>query len=94
MPFDTTNWKAMIIRGKYPDARFFNFDTYIATGSVTDSIIDSDITPANGSTNPFATPEANNGSQNYTIAVGANTIGSPNFRDSGSKKMKFPVGPE
>jgi len=91
MPFDTGSWQSMIIRGRYPAARFINFDTYTSTGAVTDSIIDSNITPDQGSTNPFATQMVNNGSQNYTIAVGTNTIRAPNSLHVGGSRMVFVI---
>src|SRR5438270_1349800 len=38
MPLDLSRWRAMVIHGQYPDARFFNFATYTATGSFIDTI--------------------------------------------------------
>ena len=32
MPLDTDHWKTMVINGKYPEVRFFNFSTYAAIG--------------------------------------------------------------
>jgi hypothetical protein len=31
MPLDTSRWQAVVINGTYPNARFFNFNTYSAT---------------------------------------------------------------
>jgi hypothetical protein len=68
MPLDTSRWPAMIIQGQYPQARFFNFTTYVATGAPVASIIDADIAPDQGNTNPFASP-ADNEPHNYTVTV-------------------------
>jgi outer membrane lipase/esterase len=52
MPLDTSHWPTMIIDGKYPEARFFNFVSYSAIGAVIDSIIDADIAPDRGQHQP------------------------------------------
>ena len=90
MPFDTANWKAMIIQGTYPEARFFNFNSYTATGAVTDSIIDSDIAPDPGSTNPFATPIAG-GRHTYSLSVSTTPSGSGNMLRVGGSRLAFVV---
>jgi hypothetical protein len=43
MPLDTSNWKAIVIHGTYPQARFFNFNTYTATGSLIGTLYDAQI---------------------------------------------------
>ncbi len=90
MPFDTANWKAMIIQGTYPEARFVNFNSYTATGAITDSIIDSEIAPDPGSTNPFATPTAG-GRHSYTVSVSTNPSGSGNTLRVGGTRLAFVV---
>jgi hypothetical protein len=80
MPFNTQAWKEMVIRGIYPQARFFNFDTYTDRGLVTDTIVDKDILPDPGSTNPFATMAAS-GSQNYSVTLSASEPAGLNSRD-------------
>ena len=54
MPLDLNRWRGMVVHGQYPDARFFNFSTYTATGSFIDTIFDAKIAPDPGSANPFA----------------------------------------
>jgi hypothetical protein len=83
MPFDPTKLQTMTIKGTYPEARFFSFTTYPATGSsVIASIIDANIAPNYGSSNPFATPAppaANPGASQYSITVSATNPGSGNY---------------
>jgi hypothetical protein len=88
MPFNTGHWRAMVVQGSYPEARFFNFDTYAATGSLVDSIVDSNIAPNPGGTNPFAAPAAN-GPYGYTLTVSAPPLGSPNFLRVGASGLAF-----
>src|SRR5690348_15227386 len=77
MPLDLGRWRAMVIHGRYPDARFFNFTTYTASGALVDTIFDGQIAPDAGSANPFAERgPAIAGS--YTVTIGANP-GSGNF---------------
>src|ERR1700758_5509594 len=45
MPLDLSRWRRMDIQGQYPDARFFNFATYTATGALVDTIFDEQIAP-------------------------------------------------
>jgi hypothetical protein len=87
MPVDTNQWPTMIINGEYPQARFFSFVTYHATGTVVDSLIDADIAPDRGSTNPFAVvvaPEPHN----FTISTVA---GSANVLKLGEGGFAFIV---
>ena len=71
MPLDTDHWKTMVIHGKYPEVRFFNFSTYAAVGSFVDSALDRDIKPDADSTNPFASPIADE-PHDYTLTIGGN----------------------
>ena len=90
MPLDLSRWRAMVIRGGYPDARFFNFSTYTATGALVDTIFDSNIVADAGSANPFAPP----GSEiagNYTVTIGAANQGSSNFLSAGGSRFAFIV---
>lgn len=69
MPVDTTQWTHVIIRGQYPQARFFSFTTYLAEGAAADSILDVNINPDVGSGNPFR--QGSSGQQhNYIINIG------------------------
>src|SRR6185312_3711510 len=77
MPFETNAWKSMVIQGRYPEARFVNFNTYNVSGAVSGTIADKDIVPDPGSANPFATPEAT-GPRNYTLTVSSSAVDSPN----------------
>jgi hypothetical protein len=88
MPYDTATSKSMIIRGAYPHARFFSFDSYTETGAIVASTVDSSIAPDPGSSNPFATP-APSGARNYTVTVG---VGGPsNLLHVGSTRLAFIV---
>ena len=77
MPFETNAWKSMVIQGRYPEARFVNFNTYNVSGAVSGTIADKDIVPDPGSANPFATPDAT-GPRNYTLTVSSSAVDSPN----------------
>jgi len=79
MPLDTKVWKAMVIRGAYPEARFVNFSTYSAIGSLVDSIIDTEIAPDS------------DGSENYRIQVSPNAGTSGNNLQLGGSRLAFIV---
>ena len=73
MPFDTTRYRAMRIRGTYPHIRYFAFSAYevVATQAgytfeVGDPLHDAEIKPDQG-TNPFVRPGGSNGT--YTVAI-------------------------
>jgi hypothetical protein len=68
MPFDSVRWKAMIVTGTYPDARFFSFVSYVATGASVDSLVDLDINPDPENTNPFR-PGSAAGPHNYSVTI-------------------------
>jgi hypothetical protein len=88
MPLDTSRWRAVVINGTYPNARFFNFNTYGATGALIDSIVDANLQPIDA--NPFATPTAV-GSGNYTLSIGSNASGSENVLSTDSAPFVFIV---
>jgi hypothetical protein len=88
MPLDTTQWKAMVIKGEYPEARFFSFVTYLGTGAAADSMIDADIAPDPGGTNPFASTNAV-GPYNYTVTIGG--VGSANHLQFGGTRLAFVI---
>jgi hypothetical protein len=90
MPLDTSNWKAMVIHGTYPQARFFNFNTYTATGSLIGTLYDTQIAPDSGSWNPFATPTGT-GAQDYTVEISPSNLGSGNFLSAGGGGFAFVV---
>lgn len=75
MPLDTTKWKGMVVQGEYPQARFFSFATYVASGSSVDSIHDVDIAPKPGSTNPFR-PGAQGDKHKYRVTISTDTPAS------------------
>jgi hypothetical protein len=81
MPVDTSSWKSMILTGQYTQSRFFSFTTYYSAQQtsprVVDAIIDADIAPDTGSSNPFA-PSAAVAPHNYTVTFDANSAGSGN----------------
>jgi hypothetical protein len=90
MPFDTRRWTTMTIQGKYPQARFFNFTSYTATGAPLSTILDAAISPDPGTTNPFATASLG-ASGTYTVAIGAGTAGSTNLLKVGGSRLVFVV---
>jgi len=90
MPLDMSSWRGMVVHGFYPDARFFNFSTYTATGSFVDSIFDAEIAPDAGSKNPFAEPSPHR-SDNYTVSIGPLNSGSSNSLSIGSSRFAFVV---
>jgi hypothetical protein len=90
MPLDTSQWQAMVVQGQYPAARFFNVSTYTVTGVLVDTLIDADITPDSGSTNPFATPLAP-GSHAYTVTISASPGGATNALRVGGSRLAFVV---
>lgn len=76
MPFDSSRWKAIVIHGIFPEARFMSFTTYDASGSVADSILDFEITADPQSRNPFTPGQAGAGrgqgrtfGQAYTVTI-------------------------
>ena len=76
MPFDASRWRALIITGTYPAARFLSFVTYDAKGAAVDSLVDVAIKPDLHSKNPFRPGQAGDGSkpghtfgQTYTITI-------------------------
>jgi hypothetical protein len=90
MPLDTRRWVTVTIQGRYPQARFFNFTSYTATGAPISTILDADVAPDPGSTNPFATATGS-ASGDYTIRVGASTAGSTNILNAGGSRLVFIV---
>jgi hypothetical protein len=90
MPLDLTRWRAMVIHGQYPDARFFNFSTYTAIGSFIDTVFDEKIVPDPGSTNPFAEPGPDIAG-NYTVTIGTTNPGSGNFLSAEGSPFVFIV---
>src|SRR3974390_435496 len=69
MPVDTSQWTQVILQGQYPQSRFFSFTTYVAQGSAAGYILDVDINPDAGSSNPFQQGSSGQ-QQNYTVNVG------------------------
>jgi hypothetical protein len=90
MPLDLNRWRGMVVHGQYPDARFFNFSTYTATGSFIDTIFDAKIAPDPGSANPFAEAGPDRPG-NYTVTIGAANPESSNFLSVGGGRFAFVV---
>ena len=90
MPLDLNRWRQMVIHGQYPDARFFNFSTYTATGSFIDTIYDAKITPDLGSANRFTEGSPDNPG-NYTVTIGATNLGSSNLLSVTGSRFAFVV---
>ena len=89
MPISSDRWQSIVIKGTYPQARFFSFTSYVANGSVASdnaSLVDVDINPDSGSSNPFVT--SGSGPHDYTITV-ANTApnNGSNFLPLGSTRL-------
>jgi hypothetical protein len=83
-PLDTGHWAKMVIKGTYPQARFFNFTTYSAKGTLLSTVFDANIVPDAGSTDPFATEQAS-GTHSYTVTVGSGASGANALGVSGSR---------
>jgi hypothetical protein len=85
MPFEP-QWSQMIIKGTYPNARYFSFVVYdgeVPT-DVAGSLHDVQINPDPGSANPFVRPKNRGGT--YTVAISRSPLpednvifASPNF---------------
>jgi hypothetical protein len=90
MPVDTTRWTAMTVTGEYPQSRFFSFVTYFQTGGAVDSIVDANIAPDSGSTNPFQ-PGPASSTQNYTVTINGNTTDSGNHIHWGNTRFALVV---
>ena len=87
MPVDTSQWKQVILQGQYPQSRFFSFTTYVAEGAAADAILDINIDPDLGSSNPFR--RGSTGQQhNYTVNVGIPN-GRPNHVNFGSTTLTW-----
>ena len=86
MPFDSARWKSIVITGIYPQARFFSFVSYNASGSVVEdhgSLNDVDINPDPGYTNPFRDIAVEGETQRYTITF------SRTAEDSATNSLQF-----
>jgi hypothetical protein len=91
MPLDLSRWRAMVIHGRYPDARFFNLSTYAANGSFIDTVLDEGIVPDPGSANPFAEQSPQLAGNNYTVTIGGTNPGSGSFLSTGDSRFAFIV---
>jgi hypothetical protein len=76
MPLDRTLWRSMIIDGVYPKSRFFSFVSYTGNGQAVDDIVDVNIAPNSGSSNPFVRG-ASGVRHQYRVTVGG-AASSPN----------------
>jgi hypothetical protein len=91
MPLDTEHWPTMVINGDYPNARFFNVTSYGAAGGLVDSVLDQNINPEPGSSNPFSTQNGPNRINSYRLTVGGNATGSANTLRVASGRFSFIV---
>jgi hypothetical protein len=91
MPVDTTKWSAMVVKGQFPKSRFFSFVTYLGHGGAVDSIIDANIQPDTGSTNPFMPPGSTAEPQNYTVTIDGDTTDSANHIHWGNTQLAFVI---
>ena len=94
MPVDSSEWQSMILTGQYTKSRFFSYTTYYSTQQtsprVVAAIIDADIAPDAGSTNPFA-PGASETPHNYTVTFDANVTGTGNHVAWASNQTTYVV---
>jgi len=88
MPVDTTRWTQMSVAGEYPTARFFSFVTYFETGGAVDTIIDTNLAPNPGSTNPFQ-PGSSSGPHRYTLTIDGNATGPGNHIHWGNTQFAY-----
>jgi hypothetical protein len=91
MPIDTQKWSSVVIKGQYPKSRFFSFTTYLGKGGAVDSIIDANIQPDSGSTNPFMPPGSADLPQNYTVVIDGNATDSANHIHWGNTQLAFVI---
>ncbi|MGA8439868.1 MAG: hypothetical protein WB762_10350 [Candidatus Sulfotelmatobacter sp.] len=90
MPVNTTQWKQMIVAGEYSTARFFSFVTYFQRGGAVDSIIDANLAPNPGSSNPFQ-PGSTAEIHHYTLTIDGNAAGSANHIRWGNTELTYVV---
>ena len=79
MPFDTTQYQTMTIKGTYPNIRYFSFAAYetIKGGfNLAGDLYDAQIAPDPGSINPFVPPGGSNGTYTVVIARTGSTSGN------------------
>jgi hypothetical protein len=69
MAFDSTVSSAMRISGQFPAARFMSFTAYDDKGGDATALIDADIVPDPGSSNPFTAAGAGSSGGSYTVTV-------------------------
>jgi hypothetical protein len=90
MSLDTAMWPTMVITGEYPRSRFFSFVSYLDNGNVADSVIDSNLAPDPGSTNPFADEHAG-GVQNYSLTISRDVSVSGNRITWGATQIGYVI---
>jgi hypothetical protein len=88
MPVDTAQWKQVILQGQYPHSRFFSFTSYVAEGAAADAILDININPDPGSSNPFRQGSLYGPKNNYTVSVSAPN-GAPNHVNFGNTTLAW-----
>lgn len=101
MPIDTARWSTAIITGSFPAARFMSFTSYDAQGEAVEGLLDYQLTPDAGSSNPFVpAPTAATGAtagDSYTIVVqrgDAAASASGNQQLDAQASIYFPVVPK
>lgn len=80
MPFDTTQYQTMTIKGTYPNIRYFSIAAYNTLDGDFDldahgHLYDAQIVPDQGSINPFVKPGGDN--DTYTVVISHTTDDTP-----------------
>jgi hypothetical protein len=88
MPFDTAAWQTMTVKGQFPESRFFSFVSYLDNGNVVDSLVDADIVPDPGSSNPFMFDPAGQ-DRNYTVTINQDNSSAVNHLRLGNSQLAY-----
>jgi hypothetical protein len=88
MAFDSTVWAQMRITGQFPSARFMSFTVYDDKGGEASALLDQDIVPDPGSSNPFTPAGAGSSGGTYTLTV----LGPSGTPASNTLLLPSPVG--
>jgi hypothetical protein len=83
----------LVLRGRYPQARYASFITYAPTGGALGVLTDRDIAPDPGSTNPFRGQGAGKGADRYTITVAVPSEGAGEAEANQLTAVSVPSSP-
>lgn len=97
MPFDAGRWKSIVIKGTYPQSRFFSFVAYNADGSVVENssgvesaLNDENVLADPGNSNPFDQNSVPGGPESYTVTAGRTApSGGSNFLLLGVNRLAW-----